>query len=94
MAQVAYLKDPAAYLDYKFDWSDWLEEGELIASYVLTLTGGGLSGVSDFDDGTSVTVWITSGTVDTEGTVACKITTDNSPPRIDERTIEIKVRQR
>ncbi len=98
----SFTKDPDAVLDYKFDWkaltngsgaSDWLASGETISSATVTV-GAGLTKDSDSitDTSTSVTVWLSGGTVDVSYSVACKIVT--SAGRTDERTIQVDVRQR
>lgn len=99
------IKDPNADLDYKFDWKaltngndveDWLAAGETIASAVVTVSGAGLVKDSDSitDTNTSVTVWLSGGNPGEVGTVACKITTNSTPARTDERTMKIKVQER
>lgn len=45
-------------------------------------------------DGYSATAWVSGGSIDTEYEIGCEITTDNTPPRIDERTIILAVEQR
>lgn len=101
MAQY-FAKDPDAVLDYKFDWaaltngsgdSDWLDSGETISSHTVTVEAG-LTKDSDSatDTNTSVTVWLSGGTVDTDYDVSCEIVTSDS--RTDERTITIRVRER
>lgn len=85
------VKDKDAKLDFMFDWSEWLESGETISSYVLTVQTG-ITKVSDSKTTTAVTVWLSGGTNGTWYTVACKITT--SLGRIDERTINIQIQER
>ena len=98
---IQFQKDPNAVLDYKFDWaaqtngsgsSDWLANGETIASYTVTAETG-LTKVSDSvtDSNTSVTVWLSGGTADTVYDVTCHIVT--SAGREDDRTMKIVVRQ-
>ena len=83
-------KDPDAVLDYKFDWSDWLATGETISSKTITVDSGLTEDSSSITDtSTSVTIWLSSGTVNTRYKVACKITTSDS--RTDERTITIRI---
>lgn len=97
-----YLKDPDETLDYKFDFapstngtgnSDWLGSGETIATKTVSTDSPGLTVVNSTitDSSTSVTVWVSGGTAGNTYKVACKITTNNSPNRIAERTILIKV---
>ena len=90
MASNYFPKDPAAVLDYEFDWSTWLTEGETIASHVVTVSGVNLD--STTASTTSVVAWVSAGTAGTKATVACKITTTAS--RIDERTITLGVTDR
>ena len=97
-----FVKDPSAVLDYKFDWaaltngtgtSDWLDSGETIATRTITAaTGITVASSSITDANTSVTVWLSGGTAETDYTVACLITT--SALRTDERTMVIHVRDR
>jgi len=93
-------KDPAAVLDYTFDWaaltnetgkSDWLASGETISSYTVT-AGTGIIKDSDSNTTTTVTVWLSGGTVGTRYDIVCQIVTSSS--RTDERTITIAVQNR
>ena len=86
-----FLKDPDAMLDYAFDWSGWLQSGETISSYSITVDSG-LTKESDNESDGVVTVWLSGGTAGSEYTVSCKITTSMS--RTDERTMRIKVVER
>lgn len=97
-----FTKDPAAVLDYKFDWkaltngsgsSDWLASGETISARTITAdTGITVDSSSITDTNTSVTVWLSGGTVGSNYVVACKIVT--SAGRTDERSIVIEARNR
>ena len=86
-----FIKDPQAVLDYQWDWSDWLDSGDEISSYVIT-PDSGITVDSDSKTTEEVTVWLSGGTAGEFYEVACKITTAQS--RIDERTICIRVRQK
>jgi hypothetical protein len=90
MANV-FTKDPDARLDYQWDWSDWLAEGETITNIVIIVPDGiTLDEQSDTD--TTVTVWLIGGT-DGEGyKLTCHITT--SAAREDDRSIYINCRER
>ena len=81
-------KDPQAVLDYAFDWSDWLDSGETIASTTITVASG-LTKDSDSESDGIVIIWLSGGTAGTSYTVACKIVTSSS--RTDERSITIMV---
>ena len=98
----AFLKDPDAVLDYKFDWraltngsgdSDWLGAAETISSHIIDADTGitvDSSALSDIN--TSVTAWLSGGTVGIDYAVRCEIVT--SAARTDERTMTIQVRER
>ena len=89
----AFFKVPQAVLDYKFDWSAWLAEGETISSRVVAAdTGITVDSSSITDSNTSVTIWLSGGTENTDYHVTCRIAT--SANRTDERRIRIKVRLR
>jgi hypothetical protein len=88
-----FTKDPDATLDYGFDWSQWLNDGEIITEYTITTSPCGI--VDIYNTSTtagSVIVWLSSGSVGTRYSVGCLIETSGS--RIDERTIKIDVRDR
>jgi hypothetical protein len=97
-----FLKDANAVLDYYFDWkalangtgaSNWLADGETITSHTVT-AGAGLTVDSSalINGATAVRVWMSGGTAGQDYTVACRITT--SAGRTDERTAQVRVRQR
>lgn len=102
MATFSIEKDPAAVLDYKFDWanttnggtvSDWLASGETISTRTITADSGiTVDSSSITDTSTSVTVWLSGGTTGQVYNVACKIVTSAS--RTDERTLKVTVRDR
>lgn len=91
--------DPDSDLDWTFDWksntnqgvgTDWLEAGEGIASAELTVDDpDGLASIHDqalAGSNTQVTFWLKPNGSTANITVHCKITTDNTPPRVDERS--------
>ncbi|MGB5583695.1 MAG: hypothetical protein WBO93_08885 [Gammaproteobacteria bacterium] len=82
-------KSPNSVLDYVFDWDDpddsWLGT-DTIASYVVTADTG-LTIDSDSGDTTTVTVWLSGGTLDETYTLTCQITT--AVGRVAERSITI-----
>lgn len=100
-----FVKDPQAVLDYKFDWlpfthgvdgaaTDYLAAGETIISAVVTApTGIVVDSYSITDTNTSVSAWISGGTVDTDYEIICHVHTSVTP-RVDDRTIIVHVRQR
>jgi len=90
-------KDPDAVLDYSFNWNDaddpWLAVLEAITSRTVTVAAG-LTKDSDSELNGKVSVVLSGGTAGTTYKVSCKITTDATPARIDERSIYIQVEER
>ena len=88
-----FLKDPDAVLDYKFDWSDWLDDGEAILSHSITETTGiTIDSDSMTDASTSVTVWLSGGESGASYSVTCHVVTSDG--RQDDRSITIVVGDR
>lgn len=81
-------KTPVALLDWAFDWSNWLLQGESIQTYELTISDG-LTVQSDSNDAQHVVVWLSDGSVGETYKVTCQVTTDQG--RIDERACQIVV---
>ena len=86
-----FTKDPDAVLDYQWNWSAWLADGETISSAVITVDTG-LTLDSQSNTTTTVTAWLSGGTVDEGYRVVCSITT--SAARTDDRSIYISCRER
>lgn len=92
-------RDTNAQLDYAFDWSAWLalNPGDQIASAQF-IVDPSLTIVQESFDATTATVWLTGGTKPAEGPnklrVTCRITTTNTPPRIDDRSVFLKIVER
>lgn len=87
----AFVKDPAAVLDYKFNWADWLGATDTITSHTITADAG-ITVNSSSTTTTAVTVWLSGGTADTDYEVVCRIVTTDG--RTDERTMTVRVRER
>ena len=86
-----FLKDPAAVLDYGFDWNDWLADGETISTSTWTVPTG-ITKDSDSKSDTATIIWLSGGTVDTTYLLTNKIVT--SAARTDERSFQILMVQR
>ena len=82
-----FTKDPDATLDYRVEWSSWLDT-DTIATSTWTVESG-ITTVSDSNTTTVATIWLSGGTAGEEYEVANLITT--AAGRIDERTLTIKV---
>lgn len=85
-----YPKDPGAVLDWVFDWTRWLQEGETITSSTFTATPG-ITITDDDTQATYTTVWL-SGGAQKVYSVSNRIVTNQG--RTDKRTITIKVSNR
>lgn len=72
------LRDPQDVLDYVWDWSAWLPDGDTISTFSVIITddsGTPLVEDSSSNDDTSVTVWLSGGTLSTTPSVTVRITT-------------------
>lgn len=85
------IKDPQAVLDYFWDWSEWLKPNELIEEYEIippsTITVESHTQLEGI-----VRTWLSGGTINQNAPVVCRISTNQN--RIDERTIELIIRDR
>lgn len=87
---ISYTLDPDAVLDYKFDWSAWLTQGETITDH-LVLSSPGITVGDSTASAAAVVVWVSGGVAGTQW-LTCRITTDQG--RTDDRTIVLGVRER
>ncbi len=92
-------KDPNAVLDYTFDWTDWLAlVSDTIASKDVAIVDaaatGGVVDSSSIVGGNKVVVWVSGGTPGKTIALRCRITTSNATPRVDDRTVYLKVKER
>lgn len=84
-------KQPGENLDYDIDFSDWIPEGDYIASAVVTpITGIAVGVVTVFDD-YFVKVWLSGGTSGTTYKLEVTATTNNG--RIKQAEFKVKVRE-
>lgn len=93
-AELAYRKNPAANLDYVFDWTRYLSSwgsylpSDTISSVVWILSAGLTQGATSFTSKTA-TIFVSGGTAGNMETITCRITTAGG--RIDERTISLQI---
>jgi hypothetical protein len=91
MLPPVFVKTPSERLQYIWDWSRWLADGDDIQENTVTLPNGLTSHGTSASD-TQVLTVISGGTVQDDGTyytVTCSITTKLG--LIAERSINIKV---
>jgi len=91
MAYESFPKDPDAILDYAFDWTDWLEDGETIVTYDVEVPTGLTKGIVSELSG-KVVVWLEDGEPNETYYIICEVIT--SEGRKEHRTAEIHVKQR
>jgi hypothetical protein len=84
-------KDPESVLDWRFDWTEWLADGEAIEDSVMTVSAGIVLESSSYSP-TSTTAWLSGGSVGSTYSLANRVTT--SAGRTDERTVTIRVTNR
>lgn len=89
----SFIKDPAARLEYTWDWSLWLADvGDSISSATVTVPDGLTAVGSPVFGDTLVTQRVEGGVVDGAYTLVCQITTVGG--LIDERSIYLTISER
>lgn len=97
----SYDKDPNAALDYGLSWSRWLGDDTLVDSeWSIAVAPAGDSesetplaiDSQSFDD-TNTLVWLSGGVVG-RYVLTNHITSSSTPPRIDDRSIVVWVKER
>lgn len=95
MTIASYEKDPGAVLDYSIDWSAWVPTGDSISAATWSTSDAALvvesSPAPSLASGVA-TAWLSGGVRGVRYTATCQVTT--TAGRIDERSIEIKCRDR
>jgi hypothetical protein len=86
-----FIKDPNAVLDYKWDWAEWLAAGDTISTADVTLASGDVAINSESNTTTSVTAWISGGTVSTQAQLTARVVTAQG--RTADRTITLLIQQ-
>lgn len=86
-----WVKDPNATLDYRWDYSSWLEPNDTIVAHEVVVAGTVALGANSHDD-TTVTVWLSGGTEGERARVTVRVTTADG--RVDDRTSVVDVRSR
>lgn len=94
-----FIKDPDAVLDYAVSWAAWLAEvSDTLAtsawSIITAATDPPLIIDSDVSNTTTATVWLSGGKAGTRYALRNRVTTNNTPQRIDDRTIYVKITEK
>jgi hypothetical protein len=88
----AFVKDPQARIDYTFDWGPWLRTDTITASSWVADSPLTVAIGSETYTDTTTTLYLTGGDEGGDYMVTNHIVTAGG--RIDERSMQIKVRQR
>jgi hypothetical protein len=87
-----FIKDPNAVLDYKWDWgAEWLPAGDTISTADVILTSGDVAINSESNTTTTVTAWISGGTMSTKAQLTARVVTAQG--RTADRTITLLIDQ-
>lgn len=89
------IKSIGADLDFGFDFTDWLEEGESIISHEITYVDDALTVTNDMVVDNFVIFYVSGGELGRWHEIRVKITTNATPKgRVEEATIRIYVTQK
>lgn len=91
MATPSYTHDPDAFLDYTWDWAQWLPDGDTIVGAEILTPDGITSSIEGFN-ATTVTTFLAGGEGGFSYVVTCRVTTQDG--RVDDRSIKLKVKER
>ncbi len=87
-----FLKDPDASLDYRVDWTSWLEADETISTSEWTIADGFTQPFPATKTDKTATVWLAGGENGTDVEVTNRITTSSG--RINDQTLKILIRHK
>ena len=90
---ILFQKSAVAELDYTFDWRLCLTGEELITASQWILPEALTLQSSSYTD-TTATGYISGGTAGQAYTVRNRVTTDSSPPKIDQRSFQLYIAER
>lgn len=88
-----HTKDPDARLDYPLQWDEWLPTGDSIVASTWACDDPALVLEDSEIAGTITVIWISGGVLGQTYIVTNRITTFDGP-RIDDRSLKIKIRSR
>jgi hypothetical protein len=88
-----YVKDPAARLDYSWDWSDWLADvADTIQDATVTLPEGLTAAGNSVHTDTVVTQRVEGGVLGSAHRMVCQVSIAGG--LIDERSITLTIAER
>src|SRR5512139_240808 len=103
MAYTTKTKDPQAVLDYRWDWSADLADGDTLTDAAFTVTTDDGSTIPDSDTTpvevdsfsnttTDATAWLSGGTLGNTYLIVCHATTFGG--REDDKTLKLRITQK
>lgn len=87
----SFTKQPADVFDYDIDFSEWLTDGDGIASATATTDGTGLTVQSVFYGQKSVKVWLSGGVAGNRHKVTVTATTDDG--RVVQHEFKVAIKE-
>lgn len=86
------VKDPSALLEVVFDWSPWLADSDdTYSHHDVILTGGLVLAATNHEAG-EVSIFVQGGTLGQTAAVTCRVHTNSTPPRKDDRTVYLRIK--
>lgn len=83
-------KDPNSRLLYGFDWTEWLGSANILTSQWIVPAG--VTADQETNTAKITQVRIAGGTVGTTYTVTNRITTNETPDQIEDRSFKLKIK--
>lgn len=88
------VKDPSAVIDISWDWGPWFEEaGDSYGSHYIVVDSGLILRATNEDD-SIISAFVDRGHLGKTVGVTCHIKSNSTPPREDERTLYLRIRDR
>lgn len=87
-----YPKDPDAQKALTFDLTTWLGAADI--SSVTWIVPADLTSVSESNTTKKASIWLSGGTVPNQYIVTCRVTTNEVPARIDDRSVRLFMTER
>lgn len=87
-------KDPQSTIDIPFDWTNWLADiGGASLSAVDFILSAGLVSAAGIPSAVGGTLFVSGGVVGANYSITCRITTATTPPRTEDRTVVLQVKE-
>lgn len=95
-AKPTIVKDPDAILDYSWDFSNVIDDGDSIATveFIVDDPESGLVVVNQTLQGNVGVAWLSGGVPGQTWGVTCRYHTASTPARVDDRTLYFSIKDR